>query len=190
MAAPAANAASYTLTATVNGTGGGSVTSVPAGISCKPTCSKSFVACTSVKLTAADASGSYLAGWSGACKGTSNSCTITLNSNLAVTATFNLNKTVKVLNHIIFMAQENRSLDHYWGALREYWRQNKFADISYDGLPQFNPASGAAPLYGPPPTNPGCDPNYPPPNDCVENNNSPKIASYNLVTQCIENPSP
>jgi phospholipase C len=190
MAAPAANAANYTLTVTVNGTGGGSVTSVPAGISCKPTCSKSFVAGTSVKLTAAAASGSYLATWSGACKGTSNSCTIIVNSNLAVTATFNLNKTVKVLNHIIFMAQENRSLDHYWGALREYWRQNKFADISYDGLPQFNPTSGAAPLYGAPPTNPGCDPNYPPPNDCVENSNSPKIASYNLVTQCIENPSP
>ncbi|HZQ94206.1 MAG TPA: alkaline phosphatase family protein [Candidatus Sulfotelmatobacter sp.] len=190
LAGAAANAASYTLTMTVNGTGSGTVTSNPAGISCKPTCSAAFAAGTIVKLTAVPATGSYLAGWSGACKGTSNTCTLTLNSNLAVTATFNLNQTVKVLNHIIFMAQENRSLDHYWGALREYWRQNKFSDISYDGLPQFNPVSGAAPLYGPPPTNPGCDPNYPPPNDCVEDGNSPSISSYKLITECIENPSP
>lgn len=113
-----------------------------------------------------------------------------MNANKSVTATFNLNQTVKVLNHIIFMAQENRSFDHYFGALREYWRANKYADISFDGLPQFNPTSGAAPLYGPPPTNPGCDPNYPPPNDCKEDSNSPKVESYRLVTQCIENPSP
>lgn len=186
----AAYAATYTLTVTVNGTGTGTVTSNPAGISCKPTCSASFAAATQVKLTAVAASGSYFAGWSGACKGTGTICTVTVNSNLAATATFNVNQTVKVLNHIIFMAQENRSLDHYFGALREYWVQNKFSNISFDGLPQFNPTSGTAPLYGPPPTNPGCDPNYSPPNDCVEDSNSPKVASYQLVTQCIENPSP
>jgi phospholipase C len=28
------------------------------------------------------------------------------------------------LNHIIFMAQENRSLDHYFGELRQYWADN------------------------------------------------------------------
>jgi phospholipase C len=186
----AAYAATYTLTVTVNGTGTGTVTSNPAGISCKPTCSASFAAAAQVKLTAVAASGSYFAGWSGACKGTGTICTVTVNSNLAATATFNVNQTVKVLNHIIFMAQENRSLDHYFGALREYWVQNKFSNVSFDGLPQFNPTSGTAPLYGPPPTNPGCDPNYPPPNDCVEDSNSPKVASYQLVTQCIENPSP
>ena len=188
--ATAANAATYTVTVTVNGTGSGTVTSSPAGVSCKPTCTASFTAGTSVKLSAAAASGSYLTTWSGACKGTGTTCTLAVNSNLAVSATFNVNQTVKVLNHIIFMLQENRGLDHYFGALREYWRQNKYSDISFDGLPQFNPASGASPLYGPPPTNPGCDPNYPPPNDCEVDSNSPKIASYNLVTQCIENPSP
>jgi len=186
----AVSATSYTLTVTVNGTGSGTVTSTPAAISCKPTCSASFTSGTQVKLTAKPATGSYLVGWSGVCKGTSLTCTVTLNANASVTATFNVNQTVRVLNHIIFMAQENRGLDHYWGALREYWRQNKFSDISYDGLPQFNPTSGAAPLYGPPPTNPGCDPNFPPPNDCKLDSNSPKIASYNLVTQCIENASP
>src|ERR1700688_2652115 len=67
------------------------------------------------------------------------------------------------INHIIFLAQENRSLDHYFGALRKYWADNGYADASFDGLPQYNPTSGLPPLYGPPPTNPGCDPNYPPP---------------------------
>ena len=99
-------------------------------------------------------------------------------------------QTVNVLNHIIFMAQENRSLDHYFGALRLYWKTHGFTDQSFDGLPQFNPTSGLAPLYGPPPTNPGCDPAFPPPSDCTEDADSPQVASYHLMTQCIENPSP
>jgi len=179
----------YTLTITLAGTGSGTVTSTPAGISCKPTCSASFAAGTSVKLTTAPATGDYFAGWSGACKGTG-ACTVVMNSNLSATATFNINQTVNVLNHIIFMVQENRSLDHYLGYLRQYWKNNKFSDASFDGLPQFNPTSGIAPLYGPPPTNPGCDPAYPPPDDCTEDSASPNITSYQLITQCIENPSP
>jgi phospholipase C len=182
-------ATSYGLTVTLAGTGSGTVTSTPAGISCKPTCAASFAAGTKVKLTLKAVTGSYFAGWSGACKGLS-ACTVTMNSNLTATATFNVNQTVKVLNHIIFMAQENRGLDHYFGALRQYWRNNKFSDISFDGLPQFNPTSGAAPLYAAPPSNPGCDPAYPPPNDCKEDNESPSVSSYHLITQCIENPSP
>ena len=179
----------YTLTITLAGTGSGTVTSTPAGISCKPTCSASFAAGTSVKLTTAPATGDYFAGWSGACKGTG-ACTVVMNSNLSATATFNINQTVKVLNHIIFMVQENRSLDHYMGYLRQYWRDNKFNDASFDGLPQFNPTSGISPLYGPPPTNPGCDPAFPPPADCTEDSASPNVTSYHLITQCIENPSP
>jgi phospholipase C len=180
---------SYTLTVNLAGTSTGTVTSSPAGISCPGTCTASFVLGTVVKLTAVPAKGAYFAGWSGACNGTS-VCTVTMNGDLTAIATFNVNQTVKVLNHIIFMAQENRGLDHYFGELREYWRQNKFADESFDGLPQFNPTSGTPPLYAPPPTSPGCDPNFPPPADCTEDSNSPNIASYHLITQCIENPSP
>jgi len=152
-------------------------------------CSASFASGTKVKLTAKANSGSYFAGWSGACSGTSG-CTVTMNSNLNATATFNINQTVNVLNHIVFMLQENRGLDHYFGEIRQYWKNNGFADKSFDGLPQFNPTSGIAPLYGPPPTNPGCDPAFPPPNDCTEDSASPQISSYHLITQCIENPSP
>jgi len=88
------------------------------------------------------------------------------------------------------MAQENRSLDNYFGTLRSYWKTNGFADRSFDGLPQFNPTSGLPPLYGPPPTNLGCDPAYPPPADCTVDSASPVITSYHLITQCTENTSP
>src|SRR5205809_4626249 len=58
------------------------------------------------------------------------------------------------LNHIVILAQENRGFEHYFGAMRQYWAANGYPDQSFDGLPQFNPASGAPPLLGPLPTNP------------------------------------
>jgi len=94
------------------------------------------------------------------------------------------------INHILFLAQENRSFDHYFGYLRAYWAANGYPDQSFDGLPQFNPTSGPPPLYGPPPANPSCDPADPPPMTCVIDSNSPNIRSFHLLTQCIENPSP
>jgi len=97
--------------------------------------------------------------------------------------------TLSSINHIVFIAQENRSLDHYFGALRQYWAQNGYPDQSFDGLPQFNPTSGIAPLNGPAPSLPGCNSNQPPPADCAFDTSNP-ITSYHLLTQCIENPSP
>jgi len=94
------------------------------------------------------------------------------------------------VNHIIIMAQENRGFDHYFGALRQYWAQNGYPDRSFDGLAQFNPASGASPLQGPPPTNPGCDPALGPPNDCTVNANSPAVETFHMISMCQENPSP
>jgi phospholipase C len=88
------------------------------------------------------------------------------------------------------MVQEYRSFDHYFGELRQYWAENGYADRSFNGLPQFNPTSGLPPYYGPPPTNPGCDPAYPPPSDCTIDSNSPQIASFELITQCTENTNP
>ena len=98
---------------------------------------------------------------------------------------------IKQLNHIIVLAQENRGLDHYFGSMRQYWAANGYPDHSFDGLPQFNPVSGAAPLLGPVPTNPGCDPAFPfPGNDCTFNANSPQVASFHMISMCEENPSP
>ncbi len=79
----------FTLQVTRNGTGSGTVTSSPSGISCGTTCSRTFSGGTTVMLTAAAASGSVFAGWSGGgCTGTG-SCTVQINNNVTVSATFN-----------------------------------------------------------------------------------------------------
>jgi len=69
------------------GTGNGSVTSVPAGISCGTDCSEVYSNGTSVNLTATAAAGSTFTGWSGACTGTG-SCVVSMTANTSVTATF------------------------------------------------------------------------------------------------------
>ena len=73
---------SYTLSISKNGTGGGSVSSNPTGTS--------FSAGTPVTLTALPDANSVFSGWSGACSGTATTCQVTMNSNVSVTATFNL----------------------------------------------------------------------------------------------------
>lgn len=55
----------YGLTVARAGTGTGSVTSVPAGIDCGPTCTGTLVHGTEVTLTAAADAGSEFTGWSG-----------------------------------------------------------------------------------------------------------------------------
>jgi sugar lactone lactonase YvrE len=74
------------LAITTSGTGSGTVGSSPAGISCGPGC-LSFAAGTVVTLTATPNAGSTFAGWSGPCSGTGG-CTVTVNSNQAVSAAF------------------------------------------------------------------------------------------------------
>ncbi|MGR0481752.1 MAG: InlB B-repeat-containing protein [Candidatus Electronema sp. V4] len=86
----------YALTVSKNGTGSGAVTSNPPGISCGTACGASFTAGQSVTLTAAAASGSAFAGWSGACSGTG-SCVVTMDADKSVTATFTVNAAGSVL---------------------------------------------------------------------------------------------
>ena len=88
----------YTLSVSRQGTGSGTVTSSPAGISCGSTCSSSFSANTQVILTAQATAGSTFAGWSGACSGTSSSCNVTMASASSVTATFNLASSTRVIS--------------------------------------------------------------------------------------------
>jgi hypothetical protein len=77
----------YTLSLTVDGTGSGRVTSVPAGIDCKTGCSAPYERGTQVRLTAATDPGSQFAGWSGACGGAAD-CVLQMNSDAEVVATF------------------------------------------------------------------------------------------------------
>jgi hypothetical protein len=77
----------YTLTVAKAGTGSGTVTSNPAGITCGTDCSQAYASGTVVTLTAAHAAGSKFLGWSGACTGTS-TCKVTMNASKKVMASF------------------------------------------------------------------------------------------------------
>src|SRR5215469_11967053 len=103
--------------------GTGQVTSSPAGISCPKHCSASFPTGSQVTLTAVPGTGFAFGSWSGACAGTATACIVKMTAASTVTASFGGSLQTS-LNHIIFLAQENRSFDHYFGALREYWAQN------------------------------------------------------------------
>jgi len=67
------------------------------------------------------------------------------------------------INHIIFMAQENRSFDSYFGQLPAYWQANGYPSQTFDGTPV-----GAS--------NPGVD--------------GTPIPAFHIATECTENLSP
>jgi hypothetical protein len=76
------------LTVVTTGSGNGSVTSAPAGMTCGSACEHAYPVGTPGTLTAAPESGSDFAGWSGGgCSG-SETCGVTLSSAQTVTATF------------------------------------------------------------------------------------------------------
>ncbi len=78
----------YTLTVMPVGTGAGTVTSNPAGISCGLDCSDPYDHGTAVTLTASASSGSMFAGWSGGgCTGTG-VCTTTVTAAVTIMARF------------------------------------------------------------------------------------------------------
>jgi hypothetical protein len=78
----------FVLTVSRNGTGAGSVTSQPAGISCGVDCSESYTGGTPVVLTATADGGSAFSAWSGCDSVTGNQCNVTVNAARLVTATF------------------------------------------------------------------------------------------------------
>jgi hypothetical protein len=85
----------YSLAVTLRGEGSGSVSSNPAGISCEGiggTCSAGHISPGTVyALTASPSASSTFAGWNGACTGADpNACTVIVNTNQSVTATFNV----------------------------------------------------------------------------------------------------
>lgn len=79
----------HTLTISRAGSGTGTVTSSPSGINCGSSCTQSFAG--AVTLQATPGSDSTFTGWSGGgCSGTG-TCTITMDSDHAVIATFTAN---------------------------------------------------------------------------------------------------
>jgi hypothetical protein len=75
----------HRLTASVSGKG--KIVSSPARISCPSKCVAQFTADATVTLRAVPAKGYKLSGWTGACKGRAG-CSVTLNANATVRATF------------------------------------------------------------------------------------------------------
>ncbi len=81
----------HLLTVTKAGTGSGTVTSTPAGITCGTDCEERYDAGTSVSLTATAATGSHFGGWTGACSG-NGTCVVSLSAASTVGAIFTLDR--------------------------------------------------------------------------------------------------
>lgn len=79
------------LSVSMGGTGSGTVTSSPAGISCTSgLCTGNFPQGTTVTLTAAAAGGSAFTAWGSPCSGNAPTCQVTLSSATQIDATFAL----------------------------------------------------------------------------------------------------
>lgn len=78
----------YALSVAKAGPGSGTITSSPSGIACGAACTARYQANVPVTLTATPAAGSVLAGWTGACVGTTPTCTLRLLSPQTVSAIF------------------------------------------------------------------------------------------------------
>jgi phospholipase C len=96
--------------------------------------------------------------------------TVSGGQNQNVTATFAQApppQDITAINHVIVLMQENRSFDHYFGHLADYWQTR--------GLPQ---ATNGTTFDGEPTNASNVDPN------------GDTIAAFNLQSGCTENPSP
>src|SRR5256885_10035497 len=76
----------------------------------------------------------------------------------------NPNNGIQSINHIVFMAQENRSFDTYFGQLPAYWQAHGITGQAIDAIP-----AGAS--------NPGYQ-------------GGPPITAFHVATECFENLSP
>ncbi|HET6446577.1 MAG TPA: choice-of-anchor Q domain-containing protein [candidate division Zixibacteria bacterium] len=81
----------YLLTVGRDGTGSGSVNSIPAGIDCPADCTELFDYATAVTLTASAGTGSTFTGWVGTCTGMG-PCVVSMTAARNVTATFTLDQ--------------------------------------------------------------------------------------------------
>jgi phospholipase C len=72
------------------------------------------------------------------------------------------------IKHIVFMAQENRSFDSYFGKLSAYWAANGYPAQQFDGLP----ANASNPSYS------------------ANGQSATPLSSFHVGTECVDNLSP
>ena len=72
------------------------------------------------------------------------------------------------VNHIVFMVQEHRGFDHYFGKLADYWQENGYPTQQFDGLP----ANASNPMVD------------------ANNNVIGSVNSFHFRTVCMQNMSP
>jgi uncharacterized repeat protein (TIGR02543 family) len=89
----AVNVVPDSVVVTKSGTGSGNVDSADKFISCGSKCGSSYIAGTTVTLTAQASSGSTFVGWTGDCFGTSSTCTLTATGAKTVGSIFTANVT-------------------------------------------------------------------------------------------------
>jgi phospholipase C len=71
---------------------------------------------------------------------------------------------IQSVKHIVFMLQENRSLDTYFGQLPAYWQANGYPSQQFDGMP----ANASNPTY----------------------DGTGTVSAYHIATECTENLTP
>src|SRR5215472_10051163 len=80
----------------------------------------------------------------------------------------NVTPQLNPINHIVFMVQENRSLDTYFGQLPAYWQANGYPQASqpsaFDGLP----ANASNPSF----------------------DGTSTVSAFHVATECVQNLSP
>jgi hypothetical protein len=87
----------YLLTATIDGSGGGDINSLPAGINCPGVnCSSQYDEGTTVLLTQTPDVWSLFGGWTGLCEVLGGNCSVLVDNVKIVNATFNVASKVKV----------------------------------------------------------------------------------------------
>jgi lysozyme len=84
----------FPVTVSVGGSGAGSISSSPQGISCGANCGGDFAFGTSVSLSAQPDSASGIGSWSGACSGSSATCSFTVKSAISASVSFDAAETL------------------------------------------------------------------------------------------------
>lgn len=121
----------YPVHVDVGGSGGGFVTSSPAGIDCGDDCDGAFPADTTITLRAAPSSASAFEGWSAACAGSGLTCDVAVTAAARVGATFVSTVSVE---------EDGPGTRYAWGRARDRlaiggsfrWERRAGASIAFD----------------------------------------------------------